>query len=269
MTNFAESSAIREVGDGVFSADIEDRWWVVRGPHGGYITAIILRALSALQPDPDRHIRSFTTHFLSAPQAGPVEVRASIQRTGKSMTFASARMTQEDRPVAMALAAFSTPWPGFSFDDNPAPEVVGPDDAFPVPAEGEGIPKFLGNFDMRWVFGQHPFSGADEAVVGGWLRLRDPEIVDAPAMACLLDAWAPAVFPRAAQLVVAPTIDLTMHFRSPLPLEGAGAEDFYLGRFKSSLARDGFFEEDGEVWSKDGVLIAQCRQLALALTPGA
>ena len=269
MTDFVQTTAVRELGDGVFSAEVDERWWVVRGPHGGYLSAIILRALLGLQPDQDRHIRSFTTHFLAAPHAGPMEIRTSIQRTGKSMTFLSARAVQEDRPIAMALAAFSVPWPGLEFDDNPAPEVPGPDEGFPVPTEGGGIPKFLGNFDMRWIFGERPFSGADEAVVGGWFRLREPEVADAPVMACLLDAWAPAVFPRAKQLVVAPTIDLTMHFRSPLPLEGAGAEDFYLGRFKSTLARDGFFEEDGEVWSKDGVLIAQSRQLALALTPEA
>jgi acyl-CoA thioesterase len=82
-----------------------------------------------------------------------------------------------------------------------------------------------------------------------------------------MDAWAPAVFPRATQLVVCPTIDLTIHFRSAFPGQGASADDFYLGRFRSTLSRDGFFEEDGEMWSPDGKLVAQSRQLALALIP--
>ena len=268
-TTFERTSAITEVGDGVFEAEIDERWWVVRGPHGGYLSAIMLRALLAIQEDSDRHIRSFTTHFLAAPESGPMRIHTTIQRTGRSMTFASARAVQGDRPIAMSLGAFSVPWPGLEFDDNPAPEVPSPDEGFPVPVEGEGIPKFLGNFDMRWIFGERPFSGADEAVVGGWFRMREPVLADAPVMATLLDAWAPAVFPKATQLVVAPTIDLTMHFRSPLPVEGADADDFYLGRFKSMVARDGFFEEDGEMWTKDGRLIAQSRQLALALTPDA
>jgi acyl-CoA thioesterase len=80
-----------------------------------------------------------------------------------------------------------------------------------------------------------------------------------------MDAWPPVVFPVATELLVAPTVDLTIHFRSPLPLEGAAPDDYYLGVFWSHLARDGFFEEDGELWSKDGVLIAQSRQLALTL----
>ncbi|MDQ4143041.1 MAG: thioesterase family protein [Actinomycetota bacterium] len=268
MTSFEDTTSIRRTDDGVFEADLDDRWWVVRGPHGGYLASIVLRALLETQPDPDRHIRSLTTHYLAAPKAGPMRIHASVQRTGRSMTYASARAVQDDRPVAMALAAFSVAWPGLEFNDNPMPDVVGPEEGFPVPTEGDGIPRFLGNFDMRWVLGEQPFSGAEHALVGGWYRLREPVLADAVVAATLLDAWPPAVFPKATQLVVAPTVDLTMHFRTALPLEGAQPDDFYLGRFLSRASRDGFFEEDGELWSKDGQLIAQSRQLALALMPG-
>ena len=267
MTVFEKTTAIEKVADGTFEAEIDERWWVVRGPHGGYLATIILRALLEVQQDTDRPIRSFTTHFLAAPTVGPMRVHADIERVGKSMTYAGARAVQGDRTVALALAAFSSAWPGLEFDDHPMPEIGRPEDGFQVPIEGDGIPNFLQNFDMRWLIGDRPFSGGDEAILGGWVRLREPVVADAPVVAALMDAWPPAVFPKADRLVVAPTIDLTVHFRTALPIEGAGAEDFYLGRFGSSMARDGFFEEDGELWSSDGRLIAQSRQLALALTP--
>jgi acyl-CoA thioesterase len=182
------------------------------------------------------------------------------------MSFMSARAEQDGKPIAMSLAAFSSTWPGVDFEDAPMPDVPGPDEATPVPVEGDNIPAFLKNFDMRWALGSPPFSGADKAEIGGWFRLRDHATADSFVMACLLDAWAPAIFPVATQPVVAPTIDLTMHFRAPLPLTDATPEDFFLGRFHSSLGRDGFFEEDGEVWTADGILVAQSRQLALGLT---
>ena len=81
----------------------------------------------------------------------------------------------------------------------------------------------------------------------------------------LADAWPPAVFQLAEEFFPAPTVELTVHFRAALPLAGATAEDFHLVRFQTMLVRDGFFEEDGAIWSRDGQLLAQSRQLALAL----
>jgi acyl-CoA thioesterase len=71
------------------------------------------------------------------------------------------------------------------------------------------------------------------------------------------------VFQVATAPVIAPTIELTVHFRGTLPASG----DWVLGEFESRVARDGFFEEDGLLWSRDGELLAQSRQLALAIAP--
>lgn len=267
MSAFEEQTSIKETASGTYEGRVHPGWWVVRGPHGGYLAAIVLRAMTARLGDPARPPRSFTTHFAAAPEEGPLEIDVRVEREGRSMTTLSARTSQGDKLVALSLAAFSAPRPGLEFDDAPMPEAAPPEEGFVVPTEGENIPPFLGNFDMRWLFGGPPFSGSPEAVVGGWLRLAEPTLVDASAMACLMDAWAPAVFPRATQLVVCPTIDLTIHFRGDFPAPGAGTSDFYLGRFSSKLSHDGFFEEDGEMWTADGKLVAQSRQLALALIP--
>jgi acyl-CoA thioesterase len=264
-TSFDTATAVERRAPDLFEAQIHPAWWVVRGPHGGYISSIILRALTERLNDPGRHVRSFTTHFTAAPKEGAITIATSVDRTGRAMSFLSARVEQNDAVVATSLAAFSEPWQGFSFDDAPIPDVPSPENSFPIPKEGDQIPAFLGNFDMYACFGALPFSGHDEATVGGWYRLSDSQIVDAVVTATLLDAWAPAVFPRATEPVVCPTIDLTMHFRCPLPVQGAKEDDLYLGRFSSKLAREGFFEEDGELWAPDGTLIAQSRQLALAL----
>ena len=142
------------------------------------------------------------------------------------------------------------------------PDAEPPDPARPVPPEGLG-PPFTQRLTMQGRFGAKPFSGADRAEVGGWLGLAEERRIDAPAVALLADAWFPAPWPRLTELRPAPTIEMTVLFRAPLPLN----DTLLLGRFRSRLVRDGFFDEDGELWARDGTLIAQSRQLALLMAP--
>lgn len=263
-TLFEKASAVERIDDARFRAEVDPSWWVMRGPHGGYTTAIILRAVTAVVDDPERPVRSFTTHFVAAPKEGEVEIEVALERSGRSFTHTSARLSQDGKTMATSLAAFSTSWTGLDFDLAPPPQLPPPDDCFKVPSGGFA-PRFIENFDMRWGIGDLPYSGSEQATVGGHLRFEEPQEVDAPAAACLLDAWAPVILPRATEPVVAPTIDITMHFRTRFPVAGARPEDFFLFRLSSTLARDGFFEEDGNLWGADGTLLAQCRQLAIAL----
>ena len=77
----------------------------------------------------------------------------------------------------------------------------------------------------------------------------------------LCDAWFPAVFSAVEEPLAVPTLDLTVHLRAPLPRPS----DWVLGSFWTRRARDGFLEEDGELFSRDGELLAQSRQLALTV----
>jgi acyl-CoA thioesterase len=265
---FSADTAVTAVSPGVFEADVRERWWVGRGPNGGYLAAIVLRALEATLADPGRAPRSLTVHFLAVPAAGPLRVECSVERAGRSLSTLSARMVQGETLIALALAAFSAPWPGLAYADAPMPDVTPPEHLARV--EGGGaVPAFVQNFDMRWAIGPAPFSGADRSLAGGWLRLTEPEPVDAVAATAYMDAWIPAVFARTDGPVGAPTIDFTVHFRAALPLVAAEREAFHLVRFSSSTATEGFWEEDGQLWSADGTLLAQSRQLALVLPPRA
>ena len=60
-----------------------------------------------------------------------------------------------------------------------------------------------------------------------------------------------------------PTIDLTIHFRAA-PSRQPG---WVLAQFRTTMAAEGYLEEDGEVWSEDGRLLAQSRQLAVVVSP--
>jgi acyl-CoA thioesterase len=260
---FDDQTAVERVGPGRYRAALHRDWWVHRGPNGGYLAAIILRAMTDAVDEPERAPRSLTIHYTTSSTEDAVDLVTTIERTGRSLTSCSARMTQQGQLVALAVGAFSRPRPGPEFCDLVMPDVP-PPAAIPFRAAPPEAPPIARRWDMRWAIGTPPWDGlgGDEAVGGGWIRMADPSIVDAPLVAAITDAWIPPVFGRVAEPMYVPTIDLTIHFRAALPVAGATATDFVLARFRTSAAAEGFLEEDGEVWSADGRLLAQSRQLA-------
>jgi acyl-CoA thioesterase len=266
-TEFDRDTAVRKVGDGTYEASISKAWWVVRGPNGGYLAAILVRALTDAVGDPLRSPRSLTVHYASSPGEGPVGILVRIERTGRSMTTCSCRMEQAGQLVALGLAAFSAGREAPDLADVTMPAVP-PAGSIPVTELPPSLPEIVRRFDQRWAIGEPPgpqTPRAARADTGGWLRLAEPHVTDGAVIAAYADAWIPAIFTRFDQPVVVPTVDLTIHFRVPLPYAALAEDDFTLVRFATRVAADGFLEEDGEIWAPDGTLLAQSRQLAAIL----
>jgi acyl-CoA thioesterase len=263
-SRFAIDTAVTHVGDGRFSARIDSGWWIMRGPNGGYVAAILLRALQIETGDPQRAPRSLTVHFLSPPEEGPIEIETRVERSGRSLSTVSARMTQQGRPIAQALCALSAPRPGRDLVELEMPDVLPPEQC---PEIERRIP-IHDRYEVRWAYGDRPFSASDSALSGGWIRLREPRVADAPLVAAYSDSLPPSLFSVLADgesTRGVPTVDLTVHFRAALPLPDATPDEWTLAVFRSRYARDGFVEEDGELWSPSGRLLAQSRQLAVLL----
>jgi acyl-CoA thioesterase len=262
MRSFDEDTALTPAGDGAWEGAITGGWDTPRGPLGGYVMALMLRAFELAIADPERSARSVTMHFLRVPEVGPVTLRARIERAGRSLSTLSGRMEQGGKLLGLAIGAYSVPWESPELGDQAMPAVEPPQGREPVGDLGRGTPPpFTGQLTMQRRFGERPFSSADDGLTGGWLRLHEERPVDALTIAVLADAWFPAPWPRLKALAPAPTVDLTLHFRVPLPLP----DGLLLGRFTNRLVRDGFFDEDGELWTPDGTLVAQSRQLGLLL----
>ncbi len=263
---FDLDTEVTDLGDGRFGAEMSERWWVERGPNGGYVAAVILRAIQRAAAV-ERAPRSLTVQFPRAPVAGPVEIAVEVEREGGTVTFLAARMEQDGELQATALAVLADDFDASGFAELRMPAVEPPGELYsPDPEQVPGMPTMMQNYSMRPALGDQAFSGGPPHS-GVWMRAREPRLLDAPLAAAILDAWFPAPFITLERPVPAPTIDYTVHFRAPLPEPGASAEDPYLATFRSGLARGGFFEEDGELWSQGGQLLAHSRQLALLLTP--
>jgi acyl-CoA thioesterase len=258
-----EDTALRRTGTGEYEGSIVEHWWTPRGPLGGYVMAIIHRGMELAVDDATRQPRSLNVYFLRPPHAGPITVRPVVERVGRSLTTASARLEQDGKLIALGVAAFSAPWPGPELADAPMPAVDPPGARTAVAGDGPRgqRPPFMGRLTMQRRFGEPAFSGAAHAETGGWLGLLEERPVDALTLLVLADAWYPAPWPRLKKLTPAPTIDMGVMFRTPLPLP----DSLLLARFHTRLVRDGFFDEQGELWAPDGSLVAQSRQLALLI----
>jgi acyl-CoA thioesterase len=261
VADFVSDTAVTPAGDGVFDCEFHPAWWVIMGPNGGYLAAIVTRALEAVVPD-GRPLRSLTLHYMRAPKEGLAQVRTETAREGRSVSFMRATIEQGGDAQALALAVFAADREGLELNTAAPPEIPAPED---VPLQGETrlqAPPFAQNFDFRPAIGGKPFEGADEAITGGWLWPKQgPEQLDAALAVALCDSWFPALFTATEAPLAVPTLDLTVHLRASLPRPA----DWVLGTFWTRCARAGFLEEDGELFSRDGELLAQSRQLALSV----
>ncbi|HZU72801.1 MAG TPA: thioesterase family protein [Acidimicrobiales bacterium] len=262
-SEFDTDTAIAPAGAGAWRAEITPRWSIGAGPNGGYIAAIVCRAVMA--ESPFEHPLTMTVHYVERPVPGPATVAVESVRTGRSHATFRATLSQE-RPVAVALATTGRRRSGEPESlQGEAPEYPRPADC--ISAKGPTVPgmTFRDRFRTR-------ISSADElmfmrtapgpARTGGWTRLVDGRPLDDLAVPLFMDSWPPPMFSTFLG-GGAPTIELTVHWRNP-PGDG-----WHLALFRSRFLIGGYVDEDGELWDEQGRLVAMSRQLARFVPPQA
>jgi acyl-CoA thioesterase len=258
--------------DGLFTAQVSPEWRAGRGPHGGYLAAMLLRALIETIADPARAPRSLTIHYPRAPQVGAVSIRTVVERAGRSLSTLSAQMEQDGALIALALAAFSVPWSASELSDLELPDVASPEATREAGGMLKfGAPPFTKHLVLQPRLGALPFTGSEQRMeIGGWLGLAEPRPIDALSLAFFSDALFSPPFIRLRERATSPTVDLTVHFRTSLPREAdPDPHELCFVRFSTGLVHEGFFDEDGVIWAADGTVLAQSRQLAIMMPLGA
>jgi acyl-CoA thioesterase len=243
-----------------WSAAIAEGWDIAGYANGGYLLAITARAMSAAigRPDPV----TVTAHFLTPGKPGPVSVAVSVTKQGRTFGTASATLATEDRPLLNVLGTFGelTDKPGPRLVDLEPPPMPSPAQCTPVDPTDTFPPPFMGRVELRL----HPDDASflhgkpsGHALMRGWFRLHNDEMIDTVALLCASDAFPPTVFNANLPVTWTPTIELTTHVRC------RPATGWLRCRFATHFVTGGFLEEDGEIWDAAGRLVAQSRQLAL------
>ncbi|MFI1254400.1 thioesterase family protein [Streptomyces netropsis] len=248
----------------VFDADLSAGWTIGHAVNGGYLLALLGRALGGTLRHPDPF--TITAHYLSASQPGPAVIRTEQIRASRSLSTGQATLLQFDEHGAeveriRVLATYG------ELDALPEdvrttakPPAVPPHERCLSSKDGDPAtaPEIAGRLDIRldpatagWAIG----APGGQGEMRGWFGLADGRDPDPLALLLAVDALPPAAFELGVTGWV-PTIELTAHIRSrPAP-----------GPLRVSLSTrnlaGGYLEEDAEVWDSQDRLVAQSRQLA-------
>jgi acyl-CoA thioesterase len=260
---FDRATALRPSSPGSFTGEMSRDFWVVQGPNGGYLAAIALRGatLALGGAADDRAPRSMHLRYLTPPIAGAFELHAQRVREGRSMSILAVSLQQNGRECVTASLCFSAAFTGASFQDATPPVALPLEQAIAL----KKVIPLNHQFDARVAIGGPPRS-QQRAETGGYTRFADGRPIDMLALAMLWDAWPPAAMFRVIDpqpLAGMPTVEASVYFRRQLPYNGFRADEHVLFHSRTTMAHDGFLEEDAAVWTQQGELLLQSRQLAL------
>jgi acyl-CoA thioesterase len=239
-----------------FEAHLDRAWWVAdSGPWGGYVAALLTKAIG--EAVPELPVVSLTVHFLRRFREGAAQVTVDVEALGRRVGHVVARLAQDGRAGAVALATLGhNPQEDF-VTDFPRPEAPPPDE---VRRRAESSHPYMQHLDVRPTVLVRPWSGDNDGTLAGWIRLVEPRPLDLPLLAALPDGWMPGTWARLQNTSGKVTVDLTTHFRADL---GPGDDGWWFVRVRTRHVERGFADEECEVWGGDGRLLSQTRQLVL------
>jgi hypothetical protein len=278
---FDRDTEITSLGDGIHGVELSPGWHVGGGINGGYLLAIIGKAVAAelavVEPAKG-HCDPFavSSHFLSASVAGPAYVQTKVVRSGGRFSTVAATLVQDVEGIATprisALATYgdldrahdaasdaAAAALGIALQAPELPPIEECLESRDAPEDFKKIAPLLDRFGTRfdpatagWAVGKPGRKG----MLQGWFKLADDRPLDAIALLLVVDALPPVTFDLGLP-GWAPTLELTVHVRAK-PAPG-----WAIVRHYTRTVAGGLFEEDCEVWDSTGTLVAQSRQLAL------
>jgi acyl-CoA thioesterase len=203
-----------------------------------------------------------TVHFLARPVPGPADVFVETLRVGRGHSTLAFRLGQSEIETAGIVTFGRRREPHPEDFGPPSPEAdLAPEDSLRLPSTRLPVSTLWQRLDLRvskpedvYWFRETP----GEAATGGWTRFADGRPADALAVPLFLDCWPPAVFGRTLQPPPSgsPTLELTVHWR------GAVGPGWHRTRLHTRSIAGGYMDENGELWTDDGRLVAESRQLA-------
>jgi acyl-CoA thioesterase len=266
---FQSALKLDQVSENIFSFTPDSRYFVGNTPHGGYLLALMNKALSSVLAHPNS-INS-NVYYLDRTEPKPAELHVEVIRTSRGSSMGQVRLMQNGKLTCLfsALCSDFQYMKGHSGLETPLPEIMNsvPENQFKVMNyenfKAGSTPSFIQQLEMS-VHPDHAWWDRDismdvaEARCSAFLELKGGA-ADTFVLSYLADILPPVVQNKYGSLGWVPTLTLTCNIRQ-LPKTNR--------LFIDGLAKDisnGYFEQDCNIWDMDGNLVATSRQLAKIL----
>ena len=248
--------------------ELDNRYFVGKTPHGGYLTAVMQKALSLSMPHP--HVINSNTLYLDRTEPKEISIHVDQIRESRGSSVGRVSLIQDDKLRCMMTGICSD----FNYMNG-----VNDLETLPPNIFNEKRDFFISlNFDNKqegftpsfikqtkcdiakkhawWLKNENDLG--DEARCAGFISMGE-EIPDQFVLSFYSDFFPPVVMNKYGPLGWVPTLSLTTNIRQ-LPTTSE--------LFMDVVAKDlnkGFFEQDCQIWDLNKNLVATSRQLTRIL----
>ena len=265
---FENSIIIDKSDENIFSMTPSKDYFVGNTPHGGYLTAVMQKALSLSMPHP--HVINSNTLYLDRTEPKEISIHVDKIRESRGSSVGRVSLIQDEKLRCMMTGICSD----FNYMNG-----VNDLETLPTKIFSEKRDLFISlNFDNKqegftpsfikqtkcdiakqhawWLKNENDLR--DEARCAGFISMGE-EIPDQFVLSFYSDFFPPVVMNKYGPLGWVPTLSLTTNIRQ-LPTTSE--------LFMDVIAKDlnkGFFEQDCQIWDLNKNLVATSRQLTRIL----
>ena len=265
---FENSIDIDRSDENLFSMTPSKDYFVGNTPHGGYLTAVMQKAISLSMPHP--HLINSNTLYLDRTEPREISIRVEKIRESRGSSVGQVSLIQDDKLRCMMTGICSDfhYMNGVNDLETHPPKIFNEErDSFislNFDNKEEGItPSFIKQTQCEiaikhaWWLKNEADLG-DEARCSGFISMGD-EIPDQFVLSFYSDFFPPVVMNKYGPLGWVPTLSLTTNIRQ-LPTTSELFMDV-----KAKDLNKGFFEQDCQIWDLNKNLVATSRQLTRIL----
>ena len=198
-----------------FNTTISDNWSINGVPNGGYIMALMTKAM--LEQTENRATPILTATYFSRSEPGEAALKAEQVSNSNQFQHFQSKLIQAGNEKARAVGTFSAGTNGLFFKRYEcSPPDIAPLEKCTI---NPGTPKYTlySQMDMRvdpkyagWMKGDM----SEKSEIAGWIKFKNDRAIDICALILIADSFPPPIFASLGKIPWVPTIEFSVNIRN-------------------------------------------------------